>query len=191
MAKQQNVKKVYIHVFLDGRDTPPKSAKKYITMLEGFCSKNSIGKIISVCGRFYSMDRDKRWERTEAAYDLIINSKANFYADSAIEAIELAYKRNETDEFISPTIIKSEDAEIQIQENDCILFMNFRSDRARQITDAILNNNFTGFQRNRRVKKLTYFTLTNYDESQKKAIPVFPSIKVKNTGPTAKANKKP
>tara|TARA_B110000967_G_scaffold208851_1_gene262508 strand:- start:136 stop:1677 length:1542 start_codon:yes stop_codon:yes gene_type:complete len=181
MAKQQNVKKVYIHVFLDGRDTPPKSAKKYITMLEGFCSKNSIGKIISVCGRFYSMDRDKRWERTEAAYDLIINSKANFYADSAIEAIELAYKRNETDEFISPTIIKSEDAEIQIQENDCILFMNFRSDRARQITDAILNNNFTGFQRNRRVKKLTYFTLTNYDESQKKAIPVFPSIKVKNT----------
>jgi len=181
MAKQQNVKKVYIHAFLDGRDTPPKSAKKYITMLEGYCSKNSIGKIISVCGRFYSMDRDKRWERTEAAYDLIINSKANFYADSAIEAIELAYKKKETDEFVSPTIIKSNDTEIQIQENDCVVFMNFRSDRARQITDAILNDNFDGFQRNRRVKNLTYFTLTNYDESQKKAIPVFPSIKVKNT----------
>jgi 2,3-bisphosphoglycerate-independent phosphoglycerate mutase len=181
MAKQQNVKKVYIHAFLDGRDTPPKSAKKYIKILEGYCSKNSIGRIISVCGRFYSMDRDKRWERTEAAYDLIINSKANFSANSATEAIELAYKKNETDEFISPTIIRADNEEIQIQENDCILFMNFRSDRARQITDAILNESFDGFQRKRRVKKLTYFTLTNYDESQKKAIPIFPSIEVKNT----------
>jgi len=181
MAKQQNVKKVYIHAFLDGRDTPPRSAKKYITILENYCSKISIGKIISVCGRFYSMDRDKRWERTEAAYDLIINSKANFYANSAIEAIELAYQKNETDEFISPTIIKSDDTEVKIQENDCVVFMNFRSDRARQITDAILNDNFDGFQRNRRVRNLTYFTLTNYDENQKKAIPIFPSIKVKNT----------
>ena len=181
MAKQQNVKKVYIHAFLDGRDTPPRSAKKYITMLEGYCSKISIGKIITICGRFYSMYRDKRWERTEAAYNLIINSKADFYANSAIEAIELAYNKNETDEFISPTIILSDEPDIQIHENDCVVFMNFRSDRARQITDAILNDNFDDFQRNRRVKNLTYFTLTNYDESQKKAIPVFPSIKVKNT----------
>jgi len=181
MAKQQNVKKVYIHAFLDGRDTPPRSAKKYITILENYCSKISIGKIISVCGRFYSMDRDKRWERTEAAYDLIINSKANFYANSAIEALELAYQKNETDEFISPTIIKSDDTEVKIQENDSVVFMNFRSDRARQITDAILNDNFDGFQRNRRVRNLTYFTLTNYDENQKKAIPIFSSIKVKNT----------
>lgn len=181
IAKQQNVKKVYIHAFLDGRDTPPKSAKKYITMLEGYCKNNSIGKIISVCGRFYAMDRDKRWERTEAAYNLIINTKSKFFTDSAIKAIDLGYRRNERDEFISPTIIKTNDTEIKIQENDCILFMNFRSDRARQITDAILNDNFDDFKRERRVKNLTYLTLTNYDESQKKAIPLFPSIKVKNT----------
>ncbi len=181
IAKQQSVKKVYIHPFLDGRDTPPKSAKKYITTLEGYCKKNSIGKIISVSGRFYAMDRDKRWDRTKAAYDLLVNSKAIYSSDSAIEAIELAYKRNETDEFISPTIIKSDDKEIQIQEDDCVLFMNFRSDRARQITDAILNEDFNGFQRNRRVKNITYLTLTNYDENQKKAIPIFPLTKVKNT----------
>ena len=181
MAKKQNVKKVYIHVFLDGRDTPPKSAKKYIALLESYCEKNSIGKIISVCGRFYAMDRDKRWERTEAAYDLIINSKPKFFADSPMESIELAYKRDETDEFISPTIIQSDNSKIQIQENDCIVFMNFRSDRARQITDAILNDNFDDFQRSRRVKNLTYFTLTDYDKNQKKAIPIFPSIEVKNT----------
>ena len=123
-------------------------------MLEGYCKKNSIGKIISVCGRFYAMDRDKRWERTEAAYNLIINTKAKFFSNSAIGAIDLGYKRNETDEFISPTIIKSNDTETQIQENDCVVFMNFRSDRARQITDAILNNKFDGFQRDRQVKNL-------------------------------------
>ena len=181
MAKQQNVKKVYIHVFLDGRDTPPRSAKKYITMLESYCKKYSIGSIISMCGRFYAMDRDKRWERTKLAYELIMNARADRFANTGIEAIELAYKKNETDEFISPTIIQSGGKKIQIQENDCIVFMNFRSDRARQITDAILNDNFDGFERNRRVKKLSYFTLTNYDESQKKATPIFPSIKVKNT----------
>ena len=181
MAKEQNVKKVFIHVFLDGRDTPPRSAKKYITMLEDYCKKNFIGKIISVCGRFYAMDRDKRWDRTEAAYELIINSKAKFIANSPMESIELAYKRNETDEFISPTIIQSDDSRIKIEENDCVVFMNFRSDRTRQITDAILNDNFDGFERNRRVSNLKYLTLTNYDENQKKAIPIFPSIEVKNT----------
>jgi len=181
MAKEQNVKKVFIHVFLDGRDTPPRSAKKYITMLEDYCKKNFIGEIISVCGRFYAMDRDKRWDRTEAAYELIINSKAKFIANSPMESIELAYKRNETDEFISPTIIQSDDSRIKIEENDCVVFMNFRSDRTRQITDAILNDNFDGFERNRRVSNLKYLTLTNYDENQKKAIPIFPSIEVKNT----------
>ncbi|MDG2253241.1 MAG: 2,3-bisphosphoglycerate-independent phosphoglycerate mutase [Methylophilaceae bacterium] len=181
MAKQQNVKKVYIHAFLDGRDTPPKSAKKYLAVLEDYCSRNSIGKIISVCGRFYAMDRDKRWERTEAVYDLVVNGKASFYSRTALEALDLGYKRNETDEFLSPTVIQSGGTKIKLQENDSIVFMNFRSDRARQITDAILNDNFDDFQRHRRIKKLSYFTLTNYDESQKKATPIFPSIHVKNT----------
>ena len=180
-AKKQKIAKVYIHAFLDGRDTPPKSAEKFIRSTEDFCKEIGVGELATLSGRFYSMDRDKRWERTEAAYDLIINSKANSYANSATEAIESAYNKNESDEFISPTIIQSDDTKIKIQENDCILFMNFRSDRARQITDAILNESFDGFQRKRRVKNLTYFTLTNYDESQKKAIPIFPSIEVKNT----------
>jgi len=181
LAKQQNIKKVYIHAFLDGRDTPPKSATKYIRVLEEHCKKNSIGKLVSVCGRFFAMDRDNRWERTKLAYNLLINSQADFHANSAFEAINLAYSRNETDEFISPTIIDSEEGKIKIQEEDTVVFMNFRSDRARQLTNAILNDQFNGFGRTRLIKKITYFTLTNYDEMQKKALPIFPSIEVKNT----------
>ena len=181
LAKQQNLKKVYIHAFLDGRDTPPKSAKKYIELLEDYCKKNAVGEIISVCGRFFSMDRDNRWSRTEKAYNLIVNSSADIYTNNAQEAIDLAYERNETDEFVTPTAIKSVDGEIKIHENDTVVFMNFRSDRARQLSNAILNDNFEPFRRSRHLKKLTYFTLTNYDKTQKKATPIFPSATVNNT----------
>jgi len=179
LAKMNKVNKVFIHVFLDGRDTPPRSAKKYIAKLETFCKKNGIGEIVSVCGRFYAMDRDGRWERTEAAYNLVVNHSAKFSAKSALDALEAGYARDENDEFISPTSINN--TGLKIEEHDAIVFMNFRSDRARQLTNSILNDTFDGFTRMYRPKNLKYFSLTSHDKNQLRAIPIFKPIEIKNT----------
>jgi len=181
LAKQNDLEKVYVHAFLDGRDTPPKSAEKYISRLEKFFQHHKIGKLASVSGRFYSMDRDNRWERTEAAFNLLIHAKAKYIKKSAQEAIKEAYKRNETDEFVSPTLVEVDGKFEGISNNDTIVFMNFRSDRARQITDAILNDNFNHFDRKLFPKNLNYFTLTEYDSKQKKAQPIFEPIKINNS----------
>ena len=181
LAKERNVKHVFIHAILDGRDTPPKSASKYIKKLEDFCKKINLGEIKTVSGRFYAMDRDNRWERTHLAYDAITCASSSYAEISAQQALNESYARGKSDEFVIPTLIKKSETYSGIHDDDMVVFMNFRSDRARQITDAILNDNCDDFQRHRRIKKLSYFTLTNYDESQKKATPIFPSIHVKNT----------
>lgn len=180
LAKEKNINKVYIHAFLDGRDTPPKSAEKYLKSLEDLCSEREVGKIISLCGRFYAMDRDKRWERTEVAHNLVVNNQANYHASSTLEALHQGYERGENDEFISPTIIDTEE-KIKIYDKDTIVFMNFRSDRARQLTDSILNDNFNEFQRSHKITNVSYLTLTNHDSSQHKALPIFMPIEIKNT----------
>mgnify|MGYP006108450025 CR=1 FL=1 len=181
LAKQNNLKKVFIHAFLDGRDTPPKSAEKYISNIEKFCKKNDTGELVSVCGRFFAMDRDNRWERTKDAFNLLVHGDSKYHAESAQTAIEDAYKRNETDEFITPTLIKTKYKFEGINDNDTIIFMNFRSDRARQITDAILNDAFHNFERKSYPKDLNYFTLTEYDKNQKRAHAIFKPIKINNS----------
>ena len=181
LAKQNDLEKVYIHAFLDGRDTPPKSAEKYIKRIENSFQNYKIGELASITGRFFSMDRDHRWGRTEEAFNLLVHAEARYKVNSPQDAIQEAYKRNETDEFISPTLIKVNDAFEGISSNDTIVFMNFRSDRARQITDAILNDNFDHFARKSLPKNISYFTLTEYDKKQKKAQAIFEPIQIKNS----------
>jgi 2,3-bisphosphoglycerate-independent phosphoglycerate mutase len=181
LAKNNGLKKVYIHAFLDGRDTPPKSAEKYTVEIENSCQKYKTGSLATLCGRFFSMDRDNRWERTKDAFNLLVYAKFKYQAKSSLEAIKEAYDRNETDEFISPTLIINNDGFEGINNNDTIVFMNFRSDRARQITDAILNDKFDYFDRGAFPKDLSYFTLTEYDKKQKKAKAIFEPIQINNS----------
>ncbi|HAF01058.1 MAG TPA: 2,3-bisphosphoglycerate-independent phosphoglycerate mutase [Methylophilaceae bacterium] len=182
MAANLKLQKVYVHAFLDGRDTPPKSAAPYIAALEAHLQAIGIGKIASVSGRFYSMDRDKRWERVAPAYHMLVEGEAEYSESSAMQALEHAYARGENDEFVKCTVIrKPDEAPIKIEDGDCIVYMNFRSDRARQMTDAILNPDFDGFERRRVPQLAYYFTLTQYDQNQKKAIPIFAPFSVPNT----------
>lgn len=182
MAAQQGLQKVYVHAFLDGRDTPPVSAKPYITALEAHIQSIGIGKVASVSGRFYSMDRDKRWERVAPAYKMLVDGEAEFVASSASEALEQAYARGETDEFVKCTVIRdASNAAITLDDGDAVVYMNFRSDRARQMTDALLSPTFEGFARDRLPALSYYFTLTQYDQKQIKALPVFAPFSVPNT----------
>lgn len=182
MAAQQELSKVYFHAFLDGRDTPPISAAPYLQSIETKLNTLNTGKIASISGRFYSMDRDKRWERVALAYQMLIEGDAEFSATSASEALQAAYARGETDEFVKCTVIRQpHEAPTRLQDGDCVVYMNFRSDRARQMTDAILNDDFTGFERTRVPKLSHYFTLTQYDQNQTKATPIFAPFSVPNT----------
>ncbi|WP_047532739.1 2,3-bisphosphoglycerate-independent phosphoglycerate mutase [Methylotenera sp. N17] len=182
MAAQQGLQKVYVHAFLDGRDTPPISAKPYITALEAHIQSIGVGKIASVSGRFYSMDRDKRWERVAPAYHMLVDGVAEFVAPTATAALEQAYARNESDEFVKCTAIHDAGSPaITMEDGDAVIYMNFRSDRARQMTDALLNPAFNGFERGRVPALSYYFTLTQYDQNQTKALPVFAPFSVPNT----------
>lgn len=182
MAQQQGLSKVYVHAFLDGRDTPPKSAQPYLEKLEGHLRQLGTGQIASVSGRFYGMDRDKRWERVAPAYELIVNGTAEFVAADSLSALQQAYARDESDEFVKCTAIRAAGADpVRIEDGDCLVFMNFRSDRARQLTDALLNPQFSGFERSRVPQFSHYFTLTQYDQNQVLAEPVFAPFTVPNT----------
>ena len=180
LAHKEGLKKVYLHPFLDGRDTPPKSAMQFIYQIENLIKELGCGKIATLCGRFFSMDRDRRWDRTELAYKMIVQREAEFYAETPEEGLNLAYKRNESDEFVSPTIIDP-NTNMSLEDRDSVIFLNFRSDRARQLTNAILDDEFNSFFRQKKVNDLQYFTLTNYEEAQKKAIPIYTSIEIRNS----------
>jgi 2,3-bisphosphoglycerate-independent phosphoglycerate mutase len=182
LAAKYHLSKVYVHAFLDGRDTPPKSAEPYIAALEAHIATIGVGQIVSVSGRFYSMDRDKRWERVAPAYHMLVEGVAEHTAPNALQALQDAYARDESDEFVSCTVIHQPDAaSIKIEDGDAIVYMNFRSDRARQLTDALLNADFDGFARTRVPALSHYFTLTQYDKNQIKAEPVFAPFTVPNT----------
>jgi len=161
LAQAKNIKKIYFHAFLDGRDTPPKSALPSLLKLE----KNTGIKISSIMGRYFAMDRDKRMERTEAAFDLLTQNKAEFTANSAEQGLKSAYARGETDEFVKPTLITP----VKINPNDAVFFMNFRSDRARQLTKMFLDHNFSHF-----------VSLTLYADTLKTKV-AFPPQVLKNT----------
>jgi len=182
MAATKGLSKVYVHAFLDGRDTPPISAAPYIAALEEKIRALGVGKIVSVSGRYYGMDRDKRWERVEPAYQMITEGIAEFTESSAAKALANAYARGENDEFVKCTVIHNpEEAPTCLDDGDAVIFMNFRSDRARQLTDALLNTEFDGFKRQRIPQLSNYLTLTQYDQNQKKATPIFAPYTVSNT----------
>lgn len=182
MAKQQGLGKVYIHAFLDGRDTPPISAAPYIAVLEDKIKSLGIGKIATISGRFYGMDRDKRWDRVEKAYAMITEGMGEFTEATASEALHNAYARGENDEFVKCTCIrKSDEAPLHLEDGDAVVFMNFRSDRGRQLTHALLAEEFDGFHRRHVPKLSAYLTLTQYDAKETKATPIFAPFTVKNT----------
>jgi len=167
LAKAQGITNVYFHAFLDGRDTPPSSALQYITQLEDYLGRIGIGKIATVSGRYYAMDRDKRWERVQKAYEAMVEG-AGIRKFSAIEAVQQSYEDNKTDEFVLPTVLLNPNTNRQIatiQDNDAVIFCNFRSDRAREITRALTDPEFQGFNRPRVPTLSSFVCLTTYDES--------------------------
>ena len=181
LAKRHNLTKVYVHAFLDGRDTPPNSGKGFIEKLENKMKEIGVGKIATVTGRYYAMDRDNRWERVEKAYNaMVIGEGAK--AASAQEAIEASYKANVSDEFIVPTIINIDDKPIAtINENDSIICFNFRPDRVREITKAFCEESFEGFERKKGFIKVKYVCFTEYDVSIGNKLVVYKSEDIKNT----------
>ena len=162
LAKKRGLKKVYIHALLDGRDTPPRSALKYFDMLEEEIKKIGIGEVAVVSGRYYAMDRDKRWDRVEKAYNAILLGEG-IKANSAREAVEKAYERGENDEFVQPSIVMSGGApKATLNDGDSFIFFNFRADRARQITRAIVDEKFDGFKR-KKLARIRFVSMTQYD----------------------------
>ncbi len=165
MAAASGAKKICVHAFLDGRDTPPKSAADSLRKLQEHCDAHPGARVGSICGRFFAMDRDKRWERTEVAYRLLTEGKAEHEAASALAGLEAAYARGESDEFVKPTVIRSDgNASCAIRDGDAVVFMNFRADRARQMTRALTDPGFDGFARTVLPKLAYYCTLTSYGE---------------------------
>ena len=162
MAAREGVQKLYVHAFLDGRDTPPKSAEPSLKALESVYAEIGAGRTASICGRYYAMDRDKRWERVSTAYDLITAGRSDYTAASALQGLSAAYARGETDEFVKATAIVADGAPVQMNDGDAVVFMNFRADRARQLTSALTDPGFDGFERSRRPKLEYYCTLTSY-----------------------------
>ncbi len=179
LAKRRDFEDVYVHCFLDGRDTPPASAEGYISDLEAKMQEKGVGKIATIMGRFYAMDRDKRWERVEKAYNAMVKGKGEKYNSAAV-AIENSYQKEIFDEFVVPTVICNNDKPIaKIEENDSVIFFNFRPDRARQITRAIVDKDFDGFERE--YFNTEFVTFTNYDETIKNVSIAFKKDEIKNT----------
>ncbi len=171
MAKKNNVQNVYIHTFLDGRDVPPCCAKEYIASLEEYMHKTGTGKIATVSGRYYAMDRDKRWERIALAYDAMTLGIGE-YAASAEEAVDNAYSRGESDEFVLPTVIS--DNFSPITDGDSVIMFNFRPDRAREITRALVAGSFDGFDRKKKPENISYVCMTQYDAEMPNVTIAFP-----------------
>lgn len=163
LAVKRGLKNVYIHAFLDGRDTPPKSALSSIQSMQAKIKTLGAGQMASIGGRYYAMDRDKRWDRVQIAYDMLTCGTSEYHYADPVTALDAAYARGETDEFVKPTCIHAADAQpITIQDNDAIVFMNFRADRGRELSYAFTDPNFTGFKRNVTPKLTAYVTLTEY-----------------------------
>jgi 2,3-bisphosphoglycerate-independent phosphoglycerate mutase len=176
LAAKRGLKAIYLHAFLDGRDVPPKSALNSLQKMVKKFTDLGVGRILTVTGRFYAMDRDKRWERVEQAYRLIACGESEGHADSAIQALEDAYARGETDEFVVPTAIGER---VPMDAEDSIVFMNFRADRARELCDALAASQFSGFERNHPQHVGYFATLTEYHPDF--CYPVaYPPLDVKN-----------
>lgn len=160
LAAKEGLKDVYVHAFLDGRDTPPQSAKEFLEEIEKTLSENNLPPIASVIGRYWVMDRDKRWERVERAYNALLLAEGNS-AKTAVEGLEASYANGKNDEFVEPIVVGGK----RIEDNDAVIFFNYRPDRAREISSAIGLKDFDGFERKAVRKNLYYVCMTQYDET--------------------------
>lgn len=163
LAERRGAKKVYVHAFLDGRDMPPRSAEPSLQKIERVLREKGLGRIASMIGRYYAMDRDNRWDRVESAYNLLTQADGTYQAQDPVTALHDAYARDENDEFVSATYLQAEDDERAfIADNDSVLFMNFRADRARELTRAFVEKDFDGFVRKQTPALTDFVMLTEY-----------------------------
>jgi 2,3-bisphosphoglycerate-independent phosphoglycerate mutase len=166
LAAGRGCNKVYVHGFLDGRDTPPRSAAESLARIDAKLAKLNCGRIASIVGRYYAMDRDQRWDRVEQAWSLLTRGEAPHRAEDATSALEAAYQRDEDDEFVLATRIQAEgQADAWINDGDAVIFMNFRSDRARELSHAFVDKDFSGFERNNIPQLADFVTTTPYAAS--------------------------
>jgi 2,3-bisphosphoglycerate-independent phosphoglycerate mutase len=180
LVAQHDVKKLYLHAFLDGRDTPPQSAQRSLQDVDNLFKSLGTGNIASIIGRYYAMDRDQRWNRIQQAYVLLTEGKAPYQADNATEGLKQAYSRGETDEFVKPTAIHSPTAApIFIADDDVVIFMNYRADRARELCHALLDEHFQPFERHKKPRLASFVTLTHYADQLPTQV-VFPPERLNN-----------
>ena len=177
MAKEQGLEKVYVHCFLDGRDVPPSSGKSYVEQLQAEIQKLGVGQIATVMGRYYAMDRDKRWDRVQKAYDAIACGEGTFEADAA-EAVQKSYDAGVTDEFVVPVVCVKN---AQVRDNDSIIFFNFRPDRARDISRCFVDEDFTDIQRRTGFLSVDFVCTTEYDATLPNVTVAYPHQKLVNT----------
>ena len=176
MAKEQGIKNVFVHCFLDGRDVPPSSGKGYVEQLQAKCQELGVGKIATVMGRYYAMDRDKRWDRVQRAYDAIANGEGAFEEDAA-QAVQKSYDAGVTDEFVEPVVCAKGG---QVQDNDSVIFFNFRPDRAREITRCFVDEDFKDVKRKRGFIPVAYVCMTEYDATMPNVTVAYPREKLSN-----------
>ena len=180
LAKRNGLKKVYVHCFLDGRDTPPESGKGYVEQLEEKMKELGVGEVASVMGRYYAMDRDKRWDRVELAYRALTKGEGN-EAASASAGIQASYDDGKPDEFVIPFVVKKDGKPVAvISDHDSVIFFNFRPDRAREISHAFLDDTFEGFSREKKLD-LVYVCFTDYDETIEHKLVAFKKETITNT----------
>ena len=180
MAKRRDFENVYVHCFLDGRDTPPASGKDFVAQLEEKMAEIGVGKVASLAGRYYAMDRDNNWDRVEKAYDSLVTGDG-IKAESATQALQESYDNGKTDEFVEPTVICKDGQPLSlVKANDSVIFFNFRPDRAREITRAFCDDEFKGFERAKKLD-LTYVCFTDYDETIQNKQVAFHKVLLKNT----------
>ena len=177
MAKEQGLSKVYVHCFLDGRDVPPSSGKSYVEQLQAKIDELGVGQIATVMGRYYAMDRDKRWDRVQRAYDAIACGEAPFEADAA-QAVQKSYDAGVTDEFVEPVVCAKN---AQVRDNDSIIFFNFRPDRAREITRCFVDEDFTDVERKTGFLTVDFICTTEYDATLPNVTVAYPHNKLVNT----------
>ena len=180
LAKRQGIEKVYVHCFLDGRDTPPASGKEYVEQLEAKMAELGVGQVASVMRRYYAMDRDNRWDRVEKAYNALTKGIGET-AESGPAGIQVSYDADTTDEFVLPTVVVKDGAPVAtIKDNDSVIFFNFRPDRAREITRTFCDDEFNGFDRGERVKT-TFVCFTDYDVTIGNKLVAFVKDEITNT----------
>lgn len=181
MAKMNGVEKVYVHVFLDGRDTPPTSGKDFIRQLQDKIAEIGVGKIATISGRYYAMDRDNRWNRIEQAYNAIVMGKGES-CDDPIAYMDSSYSKEINDEFVVPTVVQENGVPVgSVNNSDSVIFFNYRPDRAREMTRAFCDENFEHFEREKGFLNLNFVTFTDYDSSIKNKHVVFLKENISNT----------